>query len=156
MLKIYFLGLEKLILMQEEKTTSKKIVDFFSNRMLDYEFKMEIKREFLINSIIPKEGLGILAGRPKSMKSFLTLDLAYSVQNQGSDFLNQGSIDHGDVLLLALEDNKDSMALRIQGYELYANKIHPTTFVDFNCPLLTKAWKNPCLNGVQRLVIQGS
>ena len=122
---------------QEEKTTSKKIVDFFSNRMLDYEFTKEIKREFLVNSIIPREGLGILAGRPKSMKSFLTLDLAYSVQNQGSDFLNQGSINHGDVLLLALEDNKDSMALRIQGMN-YKNKIHPTTFVDFNCPLLNQ------------------
>jgi len=122
---------------KEEKTDSKKIVDFFSNRMLDYEFAMEIKREFLVNSIIPKEGLGILAGRPKSMKSFLTLDLAYSVQNQGSEFLNQGSINYGDVLLLALEDNKDSMALRIQGMN-YKNKTHPTTFVDFNCPLLTQ------------------
>ncbi|WP_440928707.1 AAA family ATPase [Candidatus Pelagibacter sp.] len=121
----------------EEKKDTKKIVDFFSNRMLDYEFKMEIKREFLINPIIPKEGLGILAGRPKSMKSFLTLDLAYSVQNRESNFLNQGLIDHGDVLLLALEDNKDSMALRIQGMK-YADKIHPTTFVDFNFPLLTK------------------
>ncbi|WP_440678096.1 AAA family ATPase [Candidatus Pelagibacter sp. HIMB1611] len=121
----------------EEKKDTKKIVDFFSNRMLGYEFKMEIKREFLINPIIPKEGLGILAGRPKSMKSFLTLDLAYSVQNQESNFLNQGLIDHGDVLLLALEDNKDSMALRIQGMK-YADKIHPTTFVDFNCPLLTQ------------------
>ena len=122
---------------QEEKTTSKKIVDFFSNRMLDYEFSRKVKIEYLINSIMPKEGLGILAGRPKSMKSFLTLDLAYSIQNQGSSFLNQGSIDYGDVLLLALEDNKDTMAQRIQGMN-FTNQLHPTTFVDFNCPLLSQ------------------
>ena len=77
---------------QEEKT-SKKIIDFFSNRMTDVEFSQEVKQEFLVSPIIPSEGLGILAGRPKSMKSFLTLDLAYKIQNGTNErnrFLGQG------------------------------------------------------------------
>jgi hypothetical protein len=99
-----------------DESKSKKIIDFFSNRMTDLEFKQEVKREFLVNSIIPNEGLAILAGRPKSMKSFMILDLAYKIQNGTKlekRFLNQGEEKSGDVLLLALEDSKESMALRI-------------------------------------------
>ena len=122
---------------------SKKVIDFFSNRMLDMEFKQEVKREFLVNSIIPNEGLAILAGRPKSMKSFMILDLAYKIQNgtiTGKRFLNQGQEKKGDVLLLALEDSKDSMALRIQGMK---NTIlnHPTTYVGYQCPQLDNGFE---------------
>ena len=127
---------------QEEKT-SKKIIDFFSNRMTDVEFSQEVKQEFLVSPIIPREGLGILAGRPKSMKSFLTLDLAYKIQNGTNErnrFLGQGQEKKGDVLLLALEDSKDSMAGRIQSMKS-TNLKHPTTFIGYNCPQLDKGFE---------------
>ena len=62
-----------------------------------------VKREFFVSPIIPNEGLAILAGRPKSMKSFLVLDLAYKIQNRTNSnkrFLSQGEEKSGGVLLL--------------------------------------------------------
>lgn len=126
-----------------DESKSKKIIDFFSNRMTDLDFRQEVKREFLVSPIIPNEGLAILAGRPKSMKSFMILDLAYKIQN-GTNlktrFLSQGEEKSGDVLLLALEDSKDSMALRIQGMKNTKLK-HPTTYVGFQCPQLDNGFE---------------
>jgi hypothetical protein len=126
-----------------EESKSKKIIDFFSNRMTDFDFRQEVKREFIVSPIIPNEGLAILAGRPKSMKSFMILDLAYKIQNGTKvekRFLNQGEEKSGDVLLLALEDSKDSMALRIQGMKNTRLK-HPTTYVGHQCPQLDKGFE---------------
>lgn len=126
-----------------EEKSSKKIIDFFSKRMTDLDFKQEVKREYLVSPIIPNEGLGILAGRPKSMKSFFTLDLGYKIQNGTNDknrFLSQGQEKQGDVLLLALEDCKDSMAQRIQSMK-NTNLKHPTTFVGHECPQLDKGFE---------------
>ena len=101
------------------------------------------KREFFVSPIIPNEGPAILAGRPKSMKSFMILDLAYKIQNRTNPnkrFLSQGEEKSGDVLLLALEDSKDSMASRIQGMRNTMLK-HPTTYVGYQFPQLDNGFE---------------
>ncbi|MGO9684293.1 MAG: AAA family ATPase [Beijerinckiaceae bacterium] len=62
--------------------------------------------------IVPRyvaQGLTILAGRPKAGKSYLALNIAVAIATGGS-VLNE-KVEHGDVLYLALEDNKR----RLQG-----------------------------------------
>lgn len=56
------------------------------------------------------EGLTVLAGPPKSRKSWLMLDVAVSVSS-GGRALGSAACEHGDVLYLALEDNER----RLQG-----------------------------------------
>jgi hypothetical protein len=58
------------------------------------------------------EGLTILAGTPKIGKSWLVLDLAVAISTGGKAF---GSIkvEEGDVLYLALEDNKRRLKKRL-------------------------------------------
>ena len=97
----------------DEKTESKKtIVDFFENS-LDMEtiLKTEFPPiQFTVKPLMP-EGLGLCAGRPKAMKSWTMLDLAYCVQNN-LKWMNHEVV-QGDVLYLALEDNPRRMKDRI-------------------------------------------
>ena len=81
---------------------------------------------------MPDRGVFVLAGRPKSMKSFMALDLAYAIQNPGTNFLGIPVL-HGDVLLLALEDNEVSMNKRVKDMG-NVRKAKPTTFILKNCP----------------------
>ena len=59
------------------------------------------------------EGLGILAGRPKTGKSWLALDFAVAVAG-GYSALGNIECQHGDVLLLALEDNDRRLHQRLK------------------------------------------
>lgn len=58
--------------------------------------------KWAIPGLVP-EGLSILAGRPKTGKSWMALDFAVAVA-AGSEALGNIKCDEGDVLLLALED----------------------------------------------------
>jgi RecA-family ATPase len=58
------------------------------------------------------EGLTLLAARPKIGKTWLALDVAIAVA-QGSYCLGDIKCDQGDVLFLALEDNKRRMQRRL-------------------------------------------
>lgn len=110
----------------DEKTESKKtIVDFFENG-LDMEtiLKTEFPPiQFAIKPVMP-EGLGLVSGRPKAMKSWTMLDLAYCVQNN-LKWMNHEVI-QGDVLYLALEDNPRRMKDRITKLGHNKCKKHPT------------------------------
>ena len=68
--------------------------------------------EYLVEGIIPKVGLGVIAGNPKAGKSFLALQLACCVAT-GTPFLNREVL-QGDVLYLALEDNQQRIDWRSQ------------------------------------------
>lgn len=59
------------------------------------------------------EGATLLAGRPKSGKSWMALDIALGVAYGGSVF-GSVEVDQGDVLYLALEDNARRLQSRIE------------------------------------------
>jgi len=59
--------------------------------------------EWLVEGVIPARGLVVLAGRPKSGKSWLALDLALSVAG-GADCLGRPTGGKGTTIYLALED----------------------------------------------------
>jgi len=67
--------------------------------------------EFIVLNLIPV-GLTIVAGKPKSGKSLLALDLALSLAN-GSTFLGILDVAQQEVLFLALEDTELRLQNRI-------------------------------------------
>jgi hypothetical protein len=87
---------------------------------------------YAVEPILP-EGLILWAGRPKAMKSWTALKLAYAVQN-GEEFLKHKTI-KGDVLGLFLEDNKRRLQDRITKLDYKNAKEHPT--IDTEAPYLT-------------------
>ena len=113
----------------KDKKSKKTLVSFYENA---YDMNVILKTEFPPvlkvvgdeNTIIIPEGLGLLAGRPKAMKSWTSLLLAYAVQN-GADFFDL-PVMQGDVLYLALEDNKRRMKDRIMKLGLDQSLQHPT------------------------------
>lgn len=66
---------------------------------------------YLIEGVLP-EGLTLLAGKPKLGKSWLTLDMALAVAT-GGNVLGKAT-EAGDVLFLALEDNKRRLQARMK------------------------------------------
>jgi len=86
--------------------------------------------KFAVPKILP-EGLVCIAGRPKAMKSWTALLIAYSVQN--SLELWGHKCDQGDTLYLALEDSKRRMKSRIQKLG-FANMEAPT--INLEAPYL--------------------
>jgi len=90
-----------------------------------------------INYVVPgylPEGLTILAGKPKRGKSWMALDIACAVAFGGHAF---GSIEckQGDVLYLALEDNKRRLQKRLE--QLLGDKAWPSLLgLQIEWPLL--------------------
>ena len=133
---------------KNEEEDRKTVVDFTALAMTEEDFKSKEKLSFLVPPVLQSEGLVILAGRPKSMKSFMGIDLAYSVVNDGL-FLNTYKCDQGDVLLLSLEDGKLSHKGRIEAMGLL-NKKKPTTFTQHTCPCLGKGFEESLELWVQK------
>lgn len=86
----------------------KTIIDF-NSKALDMQQLRNTEIPPLINAINPilPEGFVCIAGRPKAMKSFTMLKIAYCVQN-GKDFMGH-SVTQGDVIYFALEDSQRRM-----------------------------------------------
>ena len=114
----------------------KTVLSFKDNAMTEEDFHKIIERSYLVSPIICDVGLYILAGRPKSGKSRILKDLIYKIQNAGLGGWLGHAVANGDGLLLALEDNEDSMNLDIKGMS-YEHKKKPTTFVK-ECPSLDR------------------
>ena len=91
----------------------KSIVDF-NAVALDMHSIRNTEIPPLINAVKPimPEGFGAIAGRPKAMKSWTMLLLAYCVQN-GKQFMGH-EVTQGDVIYFALEDSKRRMKDREQ------------------------------------------
>jgi len=113
---------------QGSKKDRKTIISFRQEAMTEADFHKKIERSYLVPPIICDKGLYILAGRPKGGKSRILKDLAYKVQNKGLGKWVGHEVAEGDCLLLALEDNQDSMNLDIKEMG-YQHKKKPTTFV---------------------------
>ena len=98
---------------EETKSKSKKTIMSFMENSLDMNVILNTEFppvQYAVKPILP-EGLGIISGRPKAMKSWTMLDLAYCVQN-GKPFMGN-EVHQGDVLYLALEDNPRRLKDRI-------------------------------------------
>jgi RecA-family ATPase len=87
--------------------------------------------KFAVQNILP-EGLVMIAGRPKAMKSWTMLDLVYCVEN-GAKFLGQ-DVEKGNALYLALEDSERRLKDRVLKLGHAFNRIHPT--VDVEAPYI--------------------
>ena len=87
--------------------------------------------KYAVAPILP-EGLVLIAGRPKAMKSWTMLDLCYCVEN-GLDFLNHKVV-QGNALYLALEDSERRLKDRI--YKLGHNKRMNVPTCDETAPYL--------------------
>lgn len=114
----------------------KTIVDFKAMAMSAEAFLRKVVRTYLVPQMICDIGLYIIAGRPKQGKSYLMRHLSFAVQN-GLSWLGH-QVMQGDVLLLALEDNEDSMNLNIKDMQMQ-NLKKPTTFVE-QCPTLERGF----------------
>ena len=120
----------------------KTIVDFEAMAMTENDFLKEVERSHLVTPLICSVGLYVIAGKAKQGKSRLAKDLAYKVKNGGS-WLGHPIEETGDVLLLALEDNSDSMNLDIKGMGLQ-NIPKPTTYAENECPSLERGFIESC------------
>ena len=114
---------------QGNKNDRKTIISFKAAAMTEADFHKKVERSYLVSPIICDVGLYVLAGKPKGGKSRILKDLAYKVQNKELGTWIGHTVEEGDVLLLALEDNADSMNIDIKEMG-YQHKIKPTTFVE--------------------------
>ena len=114
---------------QGSNSDRKTIVSFRERAMTEAAFHKKVERSYLVSPLICDVGLYVLAGKPKGGKSRILKDLAYKVQNKKTGKWIGHEVAAGDVLLLALEDNADSMNIDIKEMG-YQHRIKPTTFVE--------------------------
>ena len=118
----------------EEKSKYTKSYRDFVNGGIDMKALMtkEIPpMKWAVQPILP-EGLVIMAGVPKAMKSWKCLLLSYAVRN-GFSFLEH-NVPPGDVLYLALEDSERRLKDRVKKLGLDNMPNHPD--VDTEAPYL--------------------
>ena len=98
-----------------------------------------------IKPILP-EGFIAIAGRPKAMKSWTALKIAYDVQN-GNKFLGH-DVEQGDVLYFALEDSQRRIKDRVLklGYE---RKKHPQILLANDVPYLKYGFETCITNWIE-------
>jgi len=114
----------------EDKSKYTKSFRDFLNKGIDMKALMteEIPpMRWAVQPMLP-EGLVILAGVPKAMKSWTCLLLAYSIEN-GFDFMGH-NVPKGDCLYLALEDSKRRLKDRVKKLGLDKMPNAPTTDVE--------------------------
>jgi hypothetical protein len=76
---------------------------------------------WLVESLWEEEGVGILGGAPKSCKSWLALDLAFSVAT-GTKALGRYEVKtSGPVLIFAAEDHPARVRARLEGFATHKN-----------------------------------
>lgn len=118
----------------EDKSKYTKSFRDFLNKGIDMKALMTENippMKWAVQPILP-EGLVVLAGRPKAMKSWTCLDLCYCIAN-GVDFMGH-HVPEGDVLYLGLEDSK--RRLKDRTIKLGRNKMFKHPDVDVEAPYL--------------------
>jgi hypothetical protein len=140
---------------EESKSKSKITIMSFMENGLDMNAILNTEFppvQYAVKPILP-EGLGLICGRPKAMKSWTMLDLAYCVQN-GRTFMGN-EVHQGDVLYLALEDNPRRLKDRI--VKLKFEKLRAPTintiapYLNFGLEESIKEWTQEVMH--PRLVI---
>lgn len=88
-------------------------------------------RNWLVDGLFPREGVGIIAGHAKIGKSWLTLDLAITVAKGGS-WLNKFLVEPGHVLYVDEESTRDMLGFR------YRKLLNQKGYTDANIQFLIK------------------
>jgi len=109
-----------------DEIDGKKTIIDFDEAKLDMQSILNTEfppLRFAINKILP-EGLVVLAGKAKAMKSWTILLICYCIQN-GLDWLGFNSV-KGECLYLALEDSDRRLSDRVKKLKLDKLKEHPS------------------------------
>lgn len=109
-----------------DEIDGKKTIIDFDEAKLDMQSILNTEfppLRFAINKILP-EGLVVLAGKAKAMKSWTILLICYCIQN-GLDWLGFNTV-KGDCLYLALEDSDRRLSDRVKKLKLDKLKEHPS------------------------------
>ena len=115
---VYLMGLADAGTFADAEACARAIADFAQRRALSLTSAAElVAREFkepkwAVPQVVA-EGLTILAGKPKTGKSWAALDFAVAVAG-GYEALGNIVCQQGDVLLLALEDNDRRLNQRLK------------------------------------------
>ena len=123
----------------------KTVVNFKAEALTEEKMNSEVKMEYLIGQMLPKAGLVILAGPPKSGKSNLITDLCFKLcknwnpLEDKNPFLGHLIRERGDVLYLALEDSDDTMTIKIQKMKVEKQK-PKRTYTRESVPLYWKGF----------------
>src|SRR4029453_17854164 len=70
---------------------------------------------YLVQDILPSSALGVLAGAPRSAKTFLSLDVSLSVAS-GLDWLGRYRVEQGTVVYVAAEGGR-GLGLRVEAWK---------------------------------------
>lgn len=95
--------------------TPRGIRDRFGLRTVMENASHRPEPKMIVDGLLP-QGFTLLAGGSKLGKSYVTLDIAFAVANN-SHALGSLATEHGDVLLLALEDRDDRLWRRMSELE---------------------------------------
>lgn len=108
----------------DAETETPRLLTLSGEDLYDKQYQ---PRQFLVDGLIQRGDFIVLAGRPKSGKSWLTLQLAQAI-DQGQPFLGRAAT-KAKVLLLALEDGQRRVHER-----LHVRKWRPkNTVIAFDC-----------------------
>lgn len=100
--------------MNHNKTTL-ELADAMAQRLLTAAQVLDMPApEWLVEGVLPAEGLGVLFGSPGSYKSFLALDLGCCVAS-GAPFMLDFPVKQGRVLYVAAE-GRSGMSIRLEAW----------------------------------------
>ncbi len=100
---------------KEDQVTNSKEFEIFSlGELIDQNGE---GIQWIVDQIIPKQGITCIAGKPKSGKSFLLLEIARSIA-EGSELFDHFVSEATGVLLIAKEDNRPLLSERVQSLQL--------------------------------------
>jgi len=77
---------------------------------------------WLIEDLWELEGVGILSGAPKSMKTWFAMDLAFSVASATTALDRYEVKESGPVLIFCAEDHPTRVRARLEGYALHRGR----------------------------------
>lgn len=111
-------GFSKAELLEQTRDMCKRYADQAAKPMCGITSKQllssaSVKIPWLVDGLMPREGVGILAGHAKIGKSWLTLDLAITT-SQGGAWLNKFQVQPGHVFYIDEESSLDLLSYRYQ------------------------------------------
>ena len=90
--------------------------------LAEYSSRPQADRSWLVDGLLPRDGLSLLVGSPKAGKSTLARCLATAVVGRGSPWLDR-DVDSGTVLHLSLEERTDTVAHHYRMLEACGERI---------------------------------
>jgi len=107
---------------------------YTADEVLEMEFP---ETPWLVDGLVPSDGLVLVAGRPKAGKSYFCLQLAISMAT-GDPFLGQFEVKRGNSLILALEDRARRMQTRLRKNNYAPSSDNYTIFISHKWPRFNK------------------